>query len=93
MYPVRAFHYVYVLQSAASLWYTGCTSDLKKRIKEHNEGRSTYTKNRGPYKLIYYEACLNKADAYRREKYLKTGMGKRYVKNRLKQYFEGALTG
>lgn len=42
-----------------------------------------------PLELIYFEACLNKADAYRREKYLKSGMGKRYLKNRLK----GGLTG
>lgn len=49
------------------------------------------TKNRGPFELIYYEACKNKTDAFVREKYLKTGMGKRYVKNRLKRFL--ALTG
>lgn len=93
MSPVRAFHYVYVLQNSSLKWYTGCTSDLKTRVKEHNDGKSRYTKTRGPYQLIYYEACMNKEDAFRREKYLKTGMGKRYLKNRLKQFFEGALTG
>lgn len=94
MNPVRAFHYVYILQSLSSNnWYTGCTSDLRKRINEHNEGKSRYTKDHGPYELIYYEAGLNKNDAFAREKYLKSGMGKRYVKNRLKRYFDGALTG
>ena len=85
MDPVRTFHYVYILKSTQSgNWYTGCTSDLRKRISQHNEGKSRYTKDRGPYEVIYYEASLNKTDAFARERYLKSGMGKRYVKNRLK---------
>ena len=87
MNPVRAFHYVYILKSHKdNIYYTGCTSDLRKRLSEHNEGKSQYTKSHGPYELIYYEACLNKQDAFARERYLKSGMGKRYVKNRLKCY-------
>ena len=83
--------YVYVLRGKKSnLWYTGCTGDLRKRFREHNEGKSTYTK-RDTYELIYYEACINMKDAFIREKYLKTGMGKRYLKNRLKRFL--ALTG
>lgn len=79
------FHYVYILESTTTKdWYTGCTSNLKKRFEQHNSGISTYTKYRGPYKLIYYEASLNKNDAFTRERYLKTGMGKRYIKNRIK---------
>ena len=94
MNPVRAFHYVYILKSLKNNnWYTGCTSYLQKRFAEHNDGKSTYTKNRGPYELIYYEASLNKQDAFVRERYLKSGMGKRYVNNRLKEFFKGALTG
>ena len=85
MNPSRAFHYVYVLRSTQSgNWYTGCTSDLRRRVAEHNAGKSSYTKDRGPYELIYYEASLSKADAFARERYLKSGMGKRYMKNRLK---------
>ena len=94
MNPVRAYHYVYVLKSLKNdNCYTGCTSDLRKRFAEHNDGKSAYTKNRGPYELIYYEASLSKQDAFARERYLKSGMGKRYVNNRLKEYFGGALTG
>ena len=94
MNPVRAFHYVYVLKSQKDgSWYTGCTSDLRKRLVEHNEGKSEHTRSRGPYELIYYEASLSKQDAFARERYLKSGMGKRYVNNRLKEYFRGALTG
>lgn len=69
-------------------WYTGCTSDLRKRLNEHESGKSLHTKHRGPYKLIYYEACINDKDAYARERYLKSGMGKRYIKNKLKRYLE-----
>lgn len=47
------------------------------------------TKNRRPLKLIYYEACHNQNDALKREKYLKTTYGKRYIKNRLKEYLTG----
>ena len=84
--------YTYVLQSKKdNKWYTGTTDDLRKRFNEHNLGLSTSTKNRGPFVLIYYEACLNQKDAFSREKYLKTGMGKRYLKNRLKRFL--SLTG
>lgn len=85
-------YYVYVLRSTKSeAFYTGYTSDLRKRLSEHREGKSMYTKHRGPYDLIYYEACMDANDALAREKYLKTGMGKRYLKNRLKRFL--ALTG
>jgi putative endonuclease len=79
--------YVYVLQSLEdSNFYTGCTNNLNKRFKEHNNGKVDSTKYRKPLKLIYYEVCINKEDAFAREKYLKSGMGKRYIKNRLKGY-------
>ncbi|MDZ7786496.1 MAG: GIY-YIG nuclease family protein [Candidatus Saccharibacteria bacterium] len=93
MSPVRAkIHYVYVLKGTSSgKFYTGCTSDLRKRYNEHQSGLNKSTKNRGPYELIYYEACMDAKDAFTREKYLKTGMGKRYLKNRLKRFL--ALTG
>jgi predicted GIY-YIG superfamily endonuclease len=44
------------------------------------------TKNRGPWRLIYYEGCPHENDARAREKYLKSGMGKRYLRNRLKSF-------
>lgn len=93
MNPVRAsMFYVYVLRSQTSKrLYTGFTSDLRKRLKEHRMKQSPYTKPRGPYELIYYEACMDANDALAREKYLKTGMGKRFLKNRIKRFL--ALTG
>lgn len=91
MNTVRAMTYVYVLLNDGGHFYIGCTSDLKRRIQEHITGRSTYTSHRGPYRLIYYEAGLDSNDAFAREKYLKSGMGRRYLKNRLKNCME-ALT-
>jgi len=94
MSPVREnkMQYIYLLQSKKDKrWYTGCTNNLRKRFKEHNEGLVSSTKGRGPFCVIYYEACINKDDAFAREKYLKSGMGKRYLKNRLKRFL--SLTG
>ena len=83
-------YYVYVLQSLKDKqFYVGYTDDLKNRFGEHNSGRVVSTKNRRPLKLVYYEACLNQRDATKREKYLKTAWGKRYIKTRLKQYLAG----
>lgn len=80
--------YVYILRSVKNgRLYTGFTNDLKRRFKEHSSGWSTYTKSRGPYTLIYYEAGLNEQDAVAREKYLKSGFGKRYIKSRLQRFF------
>jgi putative endonuclease len=86
-------HYVYVLRSIKDKkMYTGCTKDLRKRFSEHNNGKVPSTKGRGPFELIYYEAWLDGTDAFAREKYLKTDMGKRYLKNRLKRFLScGAI--
>jgi len=84
--------YTYVLLSKKDgRWYTGSTGDLRKRFNQHNAGEVLSTKNRGPFEVIYYEACLNEQDARFREKYLKSGMGKRYLRNRLKRFL--SLTG
>lgn len=66
--------------------YVGCTKDLKARYKKHQQGLVTSTKFRKPFLLIYYEACLNKQDAFRREIYLKSGYGHKWLNNRLKLY-------
>jgi putative endonuclease len=81
--------YTYCLQSEKDIdkLYFGSTNDLKRRLKEHNYGHNFSTKKYLPWKLIYYEACLLKSDARRREKYLKTSMGRRMFKRRLKDFF------
>jgi putative endonuclease len=86
-----SMYYVYLLESLQDkTWYTGYTKDLKERILLHNKGLNYSTKRLRPWKLIYYEACFSQKDSRAREKYLKSGLGKRYLKNRLKyQFLEG----
>ena len=81
------FYYTYLIQSLRTQkWYTGYTKDLRNRFNQHQNNQSAYTKGRGPFRLIYYEACMNEFDAKAREKYLKSGMGRRYLRNRLKRF-------
>ena len=83
-------YYVYVLQSQRDKkFYTGYTKDLKKRLRLHYQGRVISTKDREPLKLIYFEWGLNEKDAIHRERYLKTTYGKRYLRNRLRNYLTG----
>lgn len=80
-------YYTYVLQSLTSgRWYTGSTGDLRKRLTIHNQGKTSSIKKEIPFKVIYYEACIDEGDARSREKYLKTGNGKRYMKARIKRF-------
>jgi putative endonuclease len=82
-----SYYYVYVLLSEKDgNWYTGYTSNLKRRLGEHEAGNTPSTLHRGPWRLIYFEGSLNVMDAQARERYLKSGMGKRYVRNRLRNY-------
>lgn len=87
---MNKFSYVYILLSRKDGdLYTGYTSDLRRRLEEHQSGAVQSTKERLPVELIYYEACLSQADATKREKYLKTAWGKRYLKSRLASYLTG----
>jgi putative endonuclease len=80
--------YVYVIESTKKHnLYIGYTSDLRKRLIEHNRGLNQSTKPYLPWKLIYYEACLNDKDAKRRENYFKTTQGRRLLKRRIREYF------
>lgn len=79
--------YTYVLRSKKDKkLYVGFTSDLKKRIERHKNGECSATKNRRPLNLIYYEACNSKYDAMKREKSLKTGFGRAYLKRRITEF-------
>jgi putative endonuclease len=86
--------YVYVLHSRADHGlYIGFSTNLKKRIAEHEDGASFATKYRGPWKLIYYEAYIDRQDAERREPYLKSGSGRRFFCQQLRHYSEKFPTG
>jgi len=76
--------YTYVLESTKDgNLYVGWTDNLTKRLREHNTGQVTSTEWRRPLTLIYFEACFSKKAALRRERYFKTGFGRRFLKNRL----------
>lgn len=80
-------YFTYVLLSQKdNQFYIGFTEDLKARISLHNSGKARSTAGRRPLSLIYYEACLSETDAIKREKYLKTGYGRRFLNNRLGNY-------
>lgn len=73
--------YVYILKSLLdNKLYTGFSSDLKKRLKDHINGNVDSTKNRRPLELIYYEAYQDKLLALKREKFLKTTKGKQQLR-------------
>ncbi len=86
------FYYTYILQSLKNgSLYIGYTSDLQKRLKEHNSGMSKATKPFIPYKLIFYEAFLNRIDAENREEYLKSGYGKKTIKMMLNRFLNNII--
>ncbi|OGG15107.1 hypothetical protein A2773_04420 [Candidatus Gottesmanbacteria bacterium RIFCSPHIGHO2_01_FULL_39_10] len=62
--------------------YIGLSSDPIRRVKEHNAGQCASTKGRGPFIMIYQEECgTSRIDARKREKYLKSGIGREFLKN------------
>ena len=72
---------VYVLQSQKDLLlYHGFTTNIERRIEDHNKGTTTSTSKRRPLKIVHCEMYLSKKDAVRREKYFKTTQGKRMLK-------------
>ena len=87
---MSVYYYVYVLQSQKDRYfYVGYTKNLTKRLHNHNKGKVESTKKRTPLDLVYWEGCLNQKDVVKREKYLKTAWGKRYIKNRVINYLTG----
>ncbi len=81
--------YVYVLYSTKDRGlYIGFTSDLKKRFEEHEQGVSQATAHRRPWMLAYYEAYRYRKDAEGRERFLKSGSGRTFLKKQLRYFFE-----
>ena len=79
--------YVYILEDQKGDFYTGFTTNLKRRLQEHNQGRTFSTKHR-QWHCVYYEACTDENDARRREHYFKTNQGRRAVRTRLQCYLQ-----
>ncbi len=79
--------YVYVLHSEMDQGlYIGYSADLRRRLTEHREGQAFATSFRGPWRLIYYEAYVEAKDALGRERFLKSGGGRRFLKKQLAHY-------
>lgn len=76
--------YTYVLRSEKDgKLYIGWTDNLEQRLIRHNQGLVISTRNRRPLELLYVEGCLDKVKAIAREKYFKTGYGRRFLKERI----------
>lgn len=86
-------YYVYLLLSLSDhKFYVGFTTDLKKRMEEHNRGYVTATKHRLPLKLIHYEYFINREDAIARETFLKSGFGREQIREALKRTLSDCLS-
>jgi len=75
-------HYAYILRSEnfPDQTYVGSTSDLRKRLDEHNAGRSAHTNKFKPWKLMTYVAFREQRAAERFERYLKSGSGRAFAR-------------
>ena len=82
-------YFVYLLESSINnKWYIGYTpAKVLNRLVQHNKGKVQSTKAFKPWKIIYYEAYINRSDALGRERFLKSGAGRRFLKKQLKNYF------
>ena len=83
---LQDFFYVYVIRSVVDRqFYIGYSTDPFRRLVEHNTGKNPSTARRGQFDLIYFEGHLNKMDALRRERYLKTNQGHRSLKQMIRE--------
>ena len=79
-------YYVYVIRSKEGFLYKGMTDNLERRLVEHNNKELSFWTKRGTeWKLIYKEEFDNKTEALKREKWLKTGIGREYLKKILEE--------
>ena len=77
-------YFVYILESEIDgRLYKGQTSDINKRMKEHNSGKTKSTKGYRPWKLVYFETFNTRDETVLREKYFKTGSGREFLKEKL----------
>jgi len=85
-------YYNYVLKSLKdNKFYIGFSKDLENRIDEHKKGFVKSTKFRRPFVLVYYEVSFNQTSAIKRERYLKTTYGHRYLKSRIGESYDGIM--
>jgi putative endonuclease len=76
---------VYVLRNPQGRLYVGSTSDLKRRVLQHQSDGAGWTRGRGPWELVHYEHFHNRAEAMGRERELKMGRGRHWLQDHLKR--------
>ncbi|XOV92786.1 MAG: GIY-YIG nuclease family protein [Bacteroidota bacterium] len=81
-------YYVYIIESESDTrWYIGYSENLETRIADHNNNRSKYTRNKGPWKLIFKMSFVQKTEALKFERKLKKLKNKNYIKSNFLEYF------
>lgn len=86
-------YHVYIIESEPNKkWYIGYTTDLRRRLSEHNRHKNVSTAKEMKWKLVYCETYGNKMDALGREKFLKSGAGRKFLKKQLKHFLEESMT-
>ncbi len=76
-------YYAYVIKNTEGMLYKGSTSNVKQRVKNHNEGKSTWTRGKGHWELVYCEECASRSEAVKREKFFKSGKGREFLKTQI----------
>jgi len=77
--------YLYILESEKDgIHYIGISQDTNRRLQEHNSGKNLFTKGHIPWKLLYTEIYNSAVEARAREKYFKSGAGRRYIGEKIK---------
>ena len=78
-------YFLYIIQSDKDgTYYVGSTQDIKDRLARHNQGRSNYTRNRGPWEVVYFEEYSRRVDAVKREKAIKNRKRRDYIESLVK---------
>ncbi len=86
--------FTYIIQSETSgRYYIGSTQNIEERLKRHNTGRSTYTKNKGPWKLVYNEGYKTRSEALKREYYLKSLKSRTRIEKLIKSAMAPSSSG
>jgi len=76
------FYYVYAIKSCKKNYiYIGLTNNPRRRIAQHNEGRERTTRSYAPFRILLIERFNSRQEARRREKYLKSGIGREYLRS------------
>ena len=86
-------YFVYILRSETDgSFYIGYTQNLVTRLESHNQGKTTYSRRKRPWKVVYFETFDNKTEALKREKFLKRQKNRAFY-NKLIENWSGSSVG